>query len=84
MASHARLKNEFTEDEKYHSLMGLLDYNCLIDKVLTLRRAVLQILQIWQILHALFNLLIFVICVFIRRTNLSSVENKAIKNELKD
>ena len=59
MASHARLKNEFTEDEKYHSLMGLLDYDCLIDKVLTLRRAVLQILQIWQILHALFNLLIF-------------------------
>ena len=24
MAAHARLKNEFTEDEKYHNLMTLL------------------------------------------------------------
>ena len=26
MAAHARLKNEFTEDEKYHNLMRWLKY----------------------------------------------------------
>ena len=26
MAAHARLKNEFTEDEKYHNLMRWLNY----------------------------------------------------------
>ena len=26
MAAHARLKNEFTEDEKYHNLMRWLIY----------------------------------------------------------
>ena len=28
MAAHARLKNEFTEDEKYHNLMRWLKYLC--------------------------------------------------------
>ena len=28
MAAHARLKNEFTEDEKYHNLMILLKCSC--------------------------------------------------------
>ena len=27
MTPHARLKNEFTEDEKYHNLMGWLIYS---------------------------------------------------------
>ena len=26
MAAHARLKNEFTEDEKYHNLMRRLNF----------------------------------------------------------
>ena len=26
MAAHARLKNEFTEDEKFHNLMGWFNY----------------------------------------------------------
>ena len=31
MAAHARLKNEFTEDEKYHNLMTWLIFSGLIE-----------------------------------------------------
>ena len=34
MVAHARLKNKFTEDEKYHNLMTLLKYHAEVSSIL--------------------------------------------------
>ena len=47
MAAHARLKNEFTEDEKYHNLMSWL----ILDDVFAETREILQNEKMSATLH---------------------------------
>ena len=53
MAAHARLKNEFTEDEKCHNLMGWLKLHLVSDNTLqNLLSQIFDIIHSHVVLHS--------------------------------
>ena len=70
MAAHARLKNEFTEDEKYHNLMTWLKAFscCKIDILFRTLNKMLYMCMACQTLHYLiflyFNSIFFIVIVY--------------------